>query len=93
MLTRTDILAAGVLTAWLAAMGATSAAEAQRDGPVQVAALPAPALDGDVARAPFTPIQTQTCGCTPPPNPKQKIIVNSGGRNVCTVTTVACWAP
>jgi hypothetical protein len=61
--------------------------------PVVVATLPAQGLQDVPAGTPVTPAQQQTCGCTAPPNPKQKVMVKSGGKNVCTVTQMACWAP
>jgi hypothetical protein len=69
-------------------------AEAQTEPePVVVAGLPSSVLAPVAQPTPATPVQQQTCGCTSPPNPKQKIMVRSGGRNVCTVTQIACWAP
>lgn len=56
-----------------------------------VAALPS-ALDlAPTAATPITPIQQQTCGCTP--QGKQKIIVIISGKEVCTATTLPCTAP
>jgi hypothetical protein len=61
--------------------------------PVVVAGLPVKTLQPAATPREITPVQQQTCGCTAPPNPKQKLMVKSGGKNVCTVTQMACWAP
>jgi hypothetical protein len=61
--------------------------------PVTVAGLPVKSLQPSSATRDMTPVQQQTCGCTAPPNPKQKVMVKSGGKNVCTATQMACWAP
>ena len=42
---------------------------------------------------PIEPVQTQTCGCTAPPNRKQKIIMKINGQEVCTATNMPCTAP
>lgn len=61
--------------------------------PVVVAGLPTKPVQPTATPREITPVQQQTCGCTAPPNPKQKLMVKSGGKNVCTVTQMACWAP
>jgi hypothetical protein len=83
------------MAAIFVAMGVSAAyAEGEVEPrPVVVAGLPAVGPDTAAMPAPFTPVQQQTCGCTAAPNRKQKIMVNSGGRSVCTVTQMACWAP
>lgn len=57
---------------------------------LELAALPVTVSPAPVA-APITPIQQQTCGCTP--QGKQKIIVIISGNQVCTATTLPCTAP
>jgi hypothetical protein len=74
-------------------IAAQSRADEPRGREVQLAALPALSSQAPTAPTPMVPIQAQTCGCTPPPNPKQKLMTNNSGKLSCTVTTLACWAP
>ncbi len=60
---------------------------------VQLAALPTLPSPSPDAQIRVIPVQAQTCGCTPPPNPKQKIMTTINGNRSCTVTTIACYAP
>ena len=77
----------------VAAMTPAQADEAVMDE-VRLAALPATSVvPTPVTAGPVIQVQTQTCGCTPPPNPKQKIMTNNSGKLSCTATTIACWAP
>lgn len=87
------IVSAIVAVAWIQVSISAAHAGGQATPPVVVAALPAQAVQDVPAQTPVTPVQQQTCGCTAPPNPKQKVMVKSGGKNVCTVTQMACWAP
>jgi hypothetical protein len=81
----------------MAVLAMSAAAPSRADEPagkqVQLAGLPALPSQAPTAQTPIIPIQAQTCGCTPPPNPKQKIMTNNSGKLSCTVTTLACWAP
>ena len=86
----TVLFAAGILAASIGAAGADGGGAPRR---IEIAAVPAARIDPSPSPTTVTPVQQQTCGCTAPPNPKQKIKVNSGGRSVCTVTSMACWAP
>ena len=87
------MLAAGLIGAALAVTIAPVHAEDSKDE-VQLAALPLTPVDPTPkADGPVIQVQTQTCGCTPPPNPKQKIMTNNSGKLTCTTTTLACWAP
>ncbi|MGD9511215.1 MAG: hypothetical protein AB7I59_18705 [Geminicoccaceae bacterium] len=52
--------------------------------------LPAPQTSSAM---PIEPIQTTTCGCTPAPNRKQKIIVKINGQDLCQATSMPCTAP
>jgi hypothetical protein len=74
-------------------LGVEAHAESKAAPPVVVAGLPVKPLQPTATPREITPVQQQTCGCTAPPNPKQKLMVKSGGKNVCTVTQMACWAP
>ena len=83
-----------ILIVGLALLFAVDAhAESKVAPPVVVAGLPMKTLQPTATPREITPVQQQTCGCTAPPNPKQKLMVKSGGKNVCTVTQMACWAP
>jgi hypothetical protein len=89
------MLWAGVIGAALvAAMTPVFAEEEAATSEVRLAALPiTPAISTPATEGPVIQVQTQTCGCTPPPNRKQKIMTNNSGKLTCTVTTLACWAP
>ena len=90
-----------LVSAWLAAISAfavampthsATAADAT-DMRVIVAVLldfPAPCTSSAM---PIEPVQTRTCGCTAPPNRKQKIIMKINGQDVCTATNMPCTAP
>ena len=65
----------------------------QKQGHVLLALPITPAISTPATEGPVIQVQTQTCGCTPPPNRKQKIMTNNSGKLTCTVTTLACWAP
>ncbi len=87
----------GLTMAILVAAALPASARAADPGPdaaptLVLAALPA-ALDlaPTVVATPITPVQQQTCGCTP--QGKQKILVIISGKEVCTATTLPCTAP
>jgi hypothetical protein len=88
------IFGAGLIAAALVVTVAPVHAEGSTKDEVQLAALPMTPVDPTpTTDGPVIQVQTQTCGCTPAPNPKQKIMTNNSGKLTCTATTLACWAP
>lgn len=88
------MLAASLIGAALVVTVAPVHAEGSTKDEVRLAALPMTPVDPTpTTDGPVIQVQTQTCGCTPPPNPKQKIMTNNSGKLSCTATTLACWAP
>lgn len=84
------MLSALAVVALLPSVAAAAEATNLRMVVAAVLDLPAPHMSSAM---PIEPAQTQTCGCTPAPNRKQKILVKINGQDLCQTTSMPCTAP